>query len=156
MTSLIRTDARHPDFIQLVKLLDADLAVKDGEDHAFYNQYNKLDAIRHVVLWYENGTAVGCGAIKAFEPGVMEIKRMFVLPGYRGRGIATKILRELESWAGELSCSRCVLETGKKQPDAIGLYQKNGYSLIPNYGQYTGVENSLCFEKKILSKKGLS
>jgi GNAT superfamily N-acetyltransferase len=59
------------------------------------------------------------------------------------------ILAELEKWAGELSCTKCILETGKRQPDAIGLYKKNGYKPVPNYGQYAGVENSVCFEKVI-------
>ena len=62
-------------------------------------------------------------------------------------GIATQILTELEKWATELSFKKCVLETGKKQPEAIALYIKNGYKIIPNYGQYEGVENSVCFEK---------
>lgn len=147
MTFLKRTDAQHPDFTGLVKLLDADLAIRDGDDHAFYHQYNQLGAIRYAVIFYENEMAIGCGAIKAFEPGVMEVKRMFVLPAYRGKGIAAAILCELESWARELSCTRCVLETGQKQPEAIRLYRKNGYQRISNYGQYAGVENSLCFEK---------
>ena len=85
--------------------------------------------------------------MKLFEPDAMEIKRMYVLPGKRGSGIATKVLSELEQWAGELSFARCVLETGLKQPEAIALYKKNGYLLIPNYGQYAGKENSVCFEK---------
>jgi putative acetyltransferase len=74
---------------------------------------------------------------------------MYVPPGYRKKGIATTILAELENWARELSCTRCVLETGKRQPEAIGLYKRNGYRLIPNYGQYAGVENSVCFGKEL-------
>ena len=67
----------------------------------------------------------------------------------RKSGVATLILRELETWARDLGFGRCILETGKKQPEAIALYLKNGYALIENYGQYAGVENSLCFEKKL-------
>lgn len=62
------------------------------------------------------------------------------------------ILAELEGWAAELSFRKCILETGKKQPEAIELYKSNEYQLIANYGQYIGVENSVCFEKKILPK----
>lgn len=149
MTELIRTDSDHPDFIALVQLLDADLAKRDGEEHGFYAQFNKIDKIRHVVLAYENGKAVSCGAIKASLPGCMEVKRMFTLPGFRGKGLATKVLAELEKWAGETGCSRTILETGKKQPEAIAVYQKAGYHQIPNYGQYEGIENSVCFEKKL-------
>jgi len=72
---------------------------------------------------------------------------MYTLPDSRGKGVASLILAELERWAAELSYGKCVLETGKRQPEAIGLYKKRGYQLIPNYGQYTGVENSVCFEK---------
>jgi putative acetyltransferase len=79
----------------------------------------------------------------------MEIKRMFVPPEGRKKGIATKILSKLENWARELSYARCILEAGKGQPEAIGFYKKNGYKVIPNYGQYAEVENSVCFEKKL-------
>ncbi|NJL73826.1 MAG: GNAT family N-acetyltransferase [Saprospiraceae bacterium] len=146
---ILRTDATHKDFIELVKLLDTDLAKTDGEEHSFYSQFNKVDKIKHVVLVYEEEKALGCGAIRAYADGVVEVKRMYVLPAYRGKGVATKILFELEGWAAELFYTTCILETGKRQPDAIHLYQKNGYQLIPNYGQYAGVENSLCFEKKL-------
>jgi GNAT superfamily N-acetyltransferase len=149
MEKMVRTNSEAIDFIKLVRLLDADLAVRDGEDHAFYDQFNKIDLIKHVVVFYENGKSIGCGAIKEIEPTIMEVKRMYTLPESRGKGIASKILGELEAWAFELSYEKCVLETGKKQPEAINLYKKNGYSLIPNYGQYAGVENSLCFEKQL-------
>ena len=79
----------------------------------------------------------------------MEIKRMYTSPESRGKGIASSVLSELEGWASELSYEKCILETGKKQPEAIGLYEKNGYKTIPNYGQYAGIENSLCFEKHL-------
>lgn len=146
---IIRTNAGNPDFAELVKHLDAELAVRDGEDHAFYAQFNKIAAIKYAVVAYENGQASACGAIREFDAGTMEVKRMYVLPEHRGKGFATKILAELEQWAAELSCNRCVLETGKNQPEAIALYDKNGYSRIPNYGQYEGVENSVCFEKRL-------
>jgi len=149
MINIIRTDSGDPDLIKLVKLLDADLAERDGQEHPFYAQFNKIDSIKYAVVAYENEEPVGCGAIKEYEPGTMEIKRMYVTPENRGKGIATKILSELENWAAELSFAKCILETGKKQPEAIRLYEKNGYKLIPNYGQYAEVENSLCFEKEI-------
>ena len=72
---------------------------------------------------------------------------MYVPVPRRGQGIASTILKGLESWAHELKFSRCLLETGKRQPEAIALYEKNGYTKIPNFGQYENVENSLCFEK---------
>jgi putative acetyltransferase len=147
--TLIRTNSENIDFISLVKLLDADLAVRDGDDHSFYAQYNKIDKIKYVVVAYENDNPVACGAIKEFAPQVMEVKRMYTLPESRGKGIAQKVLFELEIWAKELSCVKCVLETGQKQPEAIRLYNKSGYKIIPNYGQYVGMDNSVCFEKEL-------
>jgi len=149
MIKIIRTNSDNPDFIELVKYLDAYLAEKDGSDHAYYAQFNKIARIKYVVLAYENGKPSACGAIKQYSPNTMEIKRMYTSPEGRGKGIATKVLTELESWAAELSYEKCVLETGKRQPEAIALYKKNGYKLIPNYGQYAGIENSLCFEKEL-------
>ena len=149
---IIRTNSENKDFIDLVKLLDADLAQRDGEDHSFYAQFNKIDTIKHAIVLYENDIPLACGAIKEFDTDSMEIKRMYTLSQNRGKGIASKILSELEKWAKELSYKRCVLETGLKQPEAIALYKKNGYDVIPNYGQYIGVENSKCFEK-VLEKK---
>jgi GNAT superfamily N-acetyltransferase len=149
MIRIIRTNSEDQDFVQLVRHLDADLAERDGEDHSFYAQFNKIDKIKHAVVTYEDDRPVGCGAIKEYAPDTMEIKRMYTLPESRGKGIASKILRELEAWAVELSYKKCILETGKKQPEAIGLYKKNGYQIIPNYGQYAEIENSICFEKPI-------
>ena len=152
MLTLIRTDSTHPDFISLVRLLDADLAIRDGADHGFYAQYNKIDMIKHAVVAYENDLPVSCGAIKEFEPGTMEVKRMYTLPEYRGKGYAGVLLTELEKWVAEMSYTKCVLETGLKQPEAIALYLKSGYIRIPNYGQYAGIENSWCFEKRVGAK----
>ncbi len=147
MIRTMRTDAEHPDFIALVKQLDADLAVRDGNEHLFYSQFNKTHQIKHVVILYEDNIAAACGAIRELNPTSMEVKRMYTLPESRGKGLATHILTELESWARELGFKKCILETGKRQPEAIELYKKNGYHIIPNFGQYVGVENSVCFEK---------
>lgn len=144
---LTRTHSEDSDFQALVRELDIDLRIRDGEDHAFFAQFNKTDTIKHVVVAYHNGEAVGCGAIKQYDEYTMEVKRMYVLPKHRGNGIASSVLNELEKWCMELNYTRCVLETGIKQPEAIGLYHKSGYSVIPNYGQYADVESSVCFEK---------
>jgi putative acetyltransferase len=149
MLQLTRTTSENPDFRTLVQLLDQDLAERDGAEHAFYAQFNKIDKLNHTVVAYLDGTPVGCGAFKEFTAEQVEIKRMFVQPTHRGQGIARAVLTELERWAQELGYAGCVLETGKKQPEAIRLYQKSGYALIPNYGQYVGVENSVCMQKAI-------
>ena len=155
MLTLTKTDSTNSDFISLVRLLDQDLAIRDGEDHAFYAQFNKIASIKHVVVAYKDGVPAGCGAIKPFAEGVAEVKRMFVHPDFRRQGVAKAILAEWEVWAAALGFTSCILETGKKQPEAIALYQASGYQLIPNYGQYAEVENSVCMQKTVgsLSKQ---
>lgn len=149
MIECIKTNSENEDFRLLVKELDADLSIRDGDEHSFYHQFNKIDAIKYAIVAYENKIPVGCGAIKEFATDTMEVKRMYVLPNKRGQGIASIILKELEAWVLELGFSKCILETGKKQPEAISLYTKNGYFIIPNFGQYENVENSVCFEKQL-------
>ena len=144
---LVRTQASDPAFGALVIELDKDLAIRDGHEHAFFAQFNTLNDIKHVVLAWYGTPPVGCGAFKPFLDDALEIKRMFVPIGYRKQGIASLVLCDLEEWARELGYRRCVLETGLKQPEAITLYQRNGYTLVPNYGQYAGVASSVCFEK---------
>lgn len=149
MIQLIRTDSSHPDFQALVRLLDQDLGERDGDEHAYYAQFNKIDQLQHVVVAYLNDEAVGCGAFKPYADSAVEIKRMYVRPALRGQRIAQQVLTELEVWASELNVAGFVLETGKRQPEAIRLYQRCGYEVIPNYGQYAGVENSVCMQKLI-------
>ena len=149
MTRLKRTNSDDIDFINLVVLLDQDLKIRDGEDHTFYNQFNKIDKIKHVIVFYENDVAVGCGAFREKESDTVEVKRMFVNPDYRKRGIAAAVLKELENWAAELNYTYIILETGKKQPEAISLYQKSGYTIIPNYPPYEEMDNSVCMKKTL-------
>lgn len=149
MISIHRTDAKNKDFIALVAKLDADLGKRDGEEHAFYHQFNDIVNLHHVVVLYMDEIHVGCGALKVFDSKSMEIKRMYIEIETRGKGFATLILKELELWAFELAYKTCILETGKRQPEAIALYTKTGYEIIPNYGQYEGIENSVCFQKNV-------
>ena len=151
MTIFERTSSDNTDFLDLVALLDKDLQQRDGDDaHAFYAQFNKIDNIRHAIVCYVDEKPIGCGAFKMFDPQKVEIKRMYVLPAYRGHGMGLSILHELELWAAELNYPECILETGKNNPEAISLYQKAGYSIIKNYGQYENDENSVCMTKHIL------
>ncbi|OQP49751.1 GNAT family N-acetyltransferase [Niastella yeongjuensis] len=149
MTTFQRTDSGNADFQDLVKLLDEDLAIRDGAEHAFYDQYNKIVNIKHAMVCYLDGQPIGCGAFKEYDEHTVEIKRMYVKPEYRSKGIGLYILRELELWAAELNYPTTILETGKKQPEAIRLYEKAGYTRIKNFGQYENVENSVCMSKDI-------
>lgn len=149
MIKLIRTNSKSPDFIKLVKELDQYLKTVDGDDHEFYHQYNGIDHLNHTAVAFWNDNAVGCGAIKEYDNKTTEVKRMYVHPDYRGKKIATAILHELEDWSKELGYQKCILETGKRQKEAVAFYQKLNYEIIPNFGQYKNVENSVCFEKVI-------
>ena len=144
-----RTTSTDKNFQTLVKELDAELKILDGEDHSFYDQFNKIDSLKYVVVAYDQDNPVGCGAIKEFAQDTMEVKRMYVPLNKRGLGIATIILTELENRAREVNFKKCILETGKKQPAAIRLYQKNDYTIIPNFSPYEADDNSVCFEKEL-------
>ena len=146
--NILKTHSENQDFVQLVKMLDEYLVFMDGEDHAFYDQFNKIDLLNHCVVLYEGENPVGCGAIKPYDEESAELKRMFVDPEFRGKGYATAILNELEQWAEELQFKNVILETGTGQKEAIKLYRKT-YLQIENYGQYKGVETSICFSKEL-------
>lgn len=147
---LSRTNPDHLDFRKLIALLDENLTENNGEEaQSFFRQFNKTDEIKHVIIAYMEGIAIACGSIKEYDASTMELKRMFVHPEFRNTGIASKILAHLEQWAQEMGYERCILETGEKQKEAVILYQKRGYQLIPNYGQYENVAGSICMEKKL-------
>jgi GNAT superfamily N-acetyltransferase len=146
---ITRTNSENNDFINLVKDLDAYLKIIDGDEHNFYGMFNNIDVLKNVVIAYQNDQPVACGAIKQYDDNSMEIKRMFVSPVSRGNGYAHKVLQELENWAKELGYKRCILETGKRQVEAVSFYKKRSYKTIPNYGQYKTMENSICFEKML-------
>lgn len=149
MITIKRTTSDNEDFDILRIQLDAYLRVLDGEDHAFYAQFNKSSSLKNALVCYEDTVAVGIGAYKEFDANTAEMKRMYTLPEHRGKGIGKTILTELENWAKEEGYTISLLETGYKQLDAIGLYKKLGYEVIENFGQYVGVENSVCMKKNI-------
>lgn len=147
---IIRTQSSHEAFVRLVRELDQYLAVVDGDEHEFYHQYNQIENLDHVVLLSLDGKVMGCGAFKTLDENAVEIKRMWTEPAYRGRGVASMILSELEQWAREEGYLNSVLETGKRMEDAVKLYLRNGYEITENYGQYVGVDNSICFKKSLV------
>lgn len=142
-----RCTSEHIDFRNLVSLLDAELAERDGEEHAFYAQYNGINMLNHCIVIYIHDNPVACGAIKSIGEDAMELKRMYTTTHMRRKGLASRVVAALEDWARELGATQTMLETGKRQPEAIALYQKLGYVIIHNYGQYIGIENSVCFRK---------
>jgi len=151
MTTVRRTTSEDADFGTLVKLLDEELHGTYGSLQAIYDKHNVIHSIDTVVVVSADDKPAGCGCFRRFDDTSVEIKRMFVKPEHRGRGISKEILAELERWAIELCYTRAVLETGNKQLAAIELYQRRGYERIPNYGEYAGIKTSICFEKHLAS-----
>jgi len=150
MITIKRTTSDNPEFEKLVIQLDVYLAILDGDDHEFYAQFNKTSLLKNALIAYENDVVVGIGAYKEYDSENAEMKRMYTLPEHRGKGIASKILTELEVWAKEENYTTSILETGYLQNDAISLYQKLGYIITENYGQYRGVKSSVCMKKSLI------
>ncbi|MDB5134136.1 MAG: family N-acetyltransferase [Mucilaginibacter sp.] len=148
-TTIKRTDSNDLDFPYLVALLNKELREMYGDLQSVYDRYNHIINLDTVVIAYCNDSPAGCGCFKKIDNSTVEIKRMFVKPEERKQGIAISMLGELEVWAKEDGFSYALLETGNKQGEAIALYQKAGYTTIPNYGQYLGMESSICMRKEL-------
>lgn len=148
MIVLKRARYNDPHFQALIVELDKEFWVRYPNTQQNFAPHNKVDDNARVVLAYSENTPVGCGCFRPMnEQGVLEIKRMFVVPEVRGQGIARLILNELEKWGRDEGFTRSNLETGIKQPEAIAVYKSGGYKVIPNYPPYTDVADSICMSK---------
>ncbi len=147
---VIRCNSENPHFVSLVHELTEFLAVHNGEKDSFYTQFNTIESIAHAVVAMSGDVAVGCGAFRPKDDATVEIKRMFVQPTVRRSGVGALILADLEDWARTLGYSSAILETSKGLGPAVRLYQRNGYTLIPNYEPYIGVEDSVCLSKSLV------
>ena len=147
----IHTGGRNPAFICLCLELDAYLNELAGgeENRAQYVPLNKLDFIDDAFIVLDGELPIGCAAFKRFDENTAEVKRVFVKPEYRGRGIAREILELLEQAAKEQGYTRLVLETGAPLVAAHRLYVSIGYTVIPNYGPYADMVESICMEKQL-------
>ncbi|OIN59395.1 GNAT family N-acetyltransferase [Arsenicibacter rosenii] len=150
LVTIHRTTAADPAFIALIAGLDADLRIRYQPYQAKYDGFNKVDTSARVVIAYLDKQPVGCACFRPMtEREAVEIKRMFVKPEARGNGLAMTMLKALEEWAAEEQFTVARLETGNKQPEAVGLYQKAGYIRTANYPPYVGFETSICMEKPL-------
>jgi GNAT superfamily N-acetyltransferase len=141
-----------PDGRRLVAALDAHLASRYSPDQMF-GPHLKAEMVAPgvgiFVIARADGVAAGCGALRRRDEATIEVKRMYVAPEMRGRGIARKILDHLEGAARTMGAERLVLETGIHQEEAIGLYRKAGFNTIDCFDEYLGVPTSVCFEKAL-------
>ena len=148
--NLKRTDSSDPDFRLLIKELDADLRERNGDVMDVYDGHNVIEQIDTVVIAYLGTNPAGCGCFKNYDTDSVEVKRMYVRPYARGKGISRMILSDLENWAKSLGFAYVVLETGSKQQEALGLYKRAGYTNIPSYPPYIDLPDSICFKKSLL------
>lgn len=150
----------HPEVRALVRRLWDDLTVRYAEDvvevdgpdgadafHAEVDAERTAAPLGAFLVARRDGRAVGCGALKpwAGDRTVGEIKRMYVDPAERGRGLARALLGRLVERAGRLGYRRLHLETGLRQPEAIALYESAGWTRIPPYGRYRDDALTVCF-----------
>ena len=155
MIQAIRTHLHDLRFQALVKELDDELGEMYGAQQAQFTPHNVLEENVNALLLMRGDVPVGIGAFREMEEkGVVEIKRMFVVPSERGKGLSKKILEELENWAREKQYIHAKLETGDKNISAIFLYEKTGYERIPPFGPYVDIPESICFGKKLKTLDG--
>jgi GNAT superfamily N-acetyltransferase len=152
MVQLKRTTFDDADFQELITQLDIELRKRYYMIQEDYEHHNKVDNIKTVVVAYDNDLPVGCGCFKEFGKKTVEIKRMYIIPAYRGKSISRLILQELEQWALASGYTRAVLETGDRQNEAVNLYKSCGYEQIENYREYIDMAHSWCFGKDLQKK----
>jgi putative acetyltransferase len=146
---IVRTNSSSPDFQKLCSQLDNGLNERYGQAQSKYDTHNIIEENKTVIVGYLQEIPVASGCFKQIDKDSIEIKRMYVPPSHRRKGFSSIILSELEKWAKELGYSKAMLETGKGQPEAIGLYKKADYEVTDNYGPYIGIDNSVCMKKNI-------
>ncbi len=151
MIQMLRTNIHHPKFRFLVEQLDAELVEMYGNQMEFFGPHNILKDDTFALVALQDNEPVAIGAFREMNKnGDVEIKRMFVPIKHRGKGFSKLILQELEDWAKDKNYTCSKLETGDKNVTAISLYLKAGYERIDLFDPYIGVENSLCFAKKLI------
>lgn len=145
------TDGSNPDFIALCHQLDDFLnqLVGGEQNRAQYLPYNTLEDIHHVVLLWDGERSIGCAAFKEYDRERAEVKRVFLCREYRGKGLGRQLLETLEALARQKGYAYLILESGEPLTAAMKLYRSMGYEVIPNYGPYVGMPESVCMEKKL-------
>ena len=147
-----RADILSPVVQQLISALNSELEERypeEGANHFRLDPEEVADGRGAFLVAYIGGQPVGCGAVRRIESTVAEIKRMYVAPQARGRGVGRQVLLQLEAEARRLGATRLVLETGPRQPEALALYRRAGFIEIPQFGEYVGAEFSVCMAKNL-------
>ena len=144
-----RTTGDDADVKELVAQLDKFLWSVYNKGMEYYGRFNYVDGDHEAVVVYDDGKPVGCGCLRKHDTDTAEVKRMYVLPSERKKGVASLVLNELEKFAKELGYKKVILETGRSLTNAVNLYQKHRYEVMDNYGPYIGMQESVCMKKII-------
>lgn len=149
-----KTDGKNKDFIENCRLLDMDLDRRVGKkiQREKYKKYNQTDEISEAIVIYQDNKAIGGGAIRKYDTKTAELKRVFVHTEYQGHGIGSQLVAQLIEWAAELGYQRILLETGELLAESCAVYKKLGFEIIPNYGPYVNMPESLCMAKDLKNK----
>lgn len=148
-TKYFRFDSLNKDYKMLMQSFDAELRETYGTHQDEADKQNVFEEAINIVLVAYNERIVGCGGYKPHHENTAEIKRVYVLPEYRGKGIGIGLMDEIEQWAKEDGFKHLILETGDQQHEAIALYRKIGYYDIPKYVPYLDSPVSVCLKKDI-------
>ena len=141
-----------PDARRLIAALDAHLARRYPPEQRFGPNLKPAQiapGLGTFVIARADRRAIGCGALRLLDENTAEVKRMYVEPELRGRGVAKEILNHLEAVASTLGAQRVVLETGVYQEEAIGLYLRAGFTQVDCWGEYATAPTSVCYEKRL-------
>lgn len=142
-------NSAHADFKALTRSLDMELVKRYGAKQEDYNRHNEMAVEDPAIVGYVNGTPAACGSFRRVSESAVEIKRMYVADEHRRKGYSTNLLGMLEALACKHGYRTALLETGKGQPEDLGLYRKADYEVIDNYPPYENMENSICMKKKL-------
>lgn len=145
------TDGQNKDFISLCRALDDFLNELAGgeENRAQYIPYNSTEDIQDAIVVYDQDKPVGCAGFKRYNDECAEVKRVFISEEYRGKGISKKLMEVLEDSARKKGYAYFILESGEPLAVAMKLYRTTGYQVIPNYGKYVDMQESVCMKKKL-------
>ncbi|MBO0423164.1 GNAT family N-acetyltransferase [Enterococcus plantarum] len=140
----------NPDLLSLIQELNNFFDEEWGKEVAQrYQNHHNLAEMSYAVVAYDDGKAVGCGCWKLLDKQTPEIKRMYVKQTYRGNGTAEKIIQALERDMLEKGYQQAVLETGKEMVGAIRFYERHGYRIVSNYGEFVEDDLCICMKKTL-------
>lgn len=147
----VRTTGKNEDFIENCRLLDLDLDRRVGRKikREKYQKFNQLDEIKEAIVVYDEDKPIGGGAIRKYDDETVELKRVFVHNENQGQGIGSRLVSLLMEWAAELGYRWMILETGELLSESCAVYKKLGFKVIPNYGPYVDMPESLCMGRAI-------